>query len=72
MEVGEVIKDFLPPPEKLILKPNKMTVTLELNQETLDFLQVKAKEQKTSCQQIISLLIDEYVKTEKIKIPEKG
>ena len=60
MELGEVVEDFLPPPEELIPKINKVQITLKLSQETVDFFKVQAEKQKISYQKMISLLVDQY------------
>lgn len=60
MELGAVVKDFLPPPEELMPKTNKVIVTLELRQETVNFFKAEEKKQRSSYQEIISLLVDKY------------
>ncbi|WP_198648826.1 hypothetical protein [Cyanothece sp. BG0011] len=60
MELGEVVEDFLPSPEKLIPKKSKVKVTLELNEETIRFFKAEAKKQQTSYQEIISVLVNQY------------
>ncbi|MGK7954343.1 MAG: hypothetical protein AB4063_03625 [Crocosphaera sp.] len=63
MELGEVVKDFLPSPEELITKKNKVNVTLELTEETIRFLKAEAIKQKISYQEIIRVLVNQYAKT---------
>ena len=63
MELGEVVEDFLPSPEELIAKKNKINVTLELTEETIRFLKAEAAKQKISYQEIISVLVNQYAKT---------
>ncbi len=63
MELGEVVEDFLPPPEELIPKKNKVNVTLELTEETIRFLKAEAAKQQISYQEIISALVNQYAKT---------
>ncbi|MDJ0600946.1 MAG: hypothetical protein QNJ37_19140 [Crocosphaera sp.] len=60
MELGEVVEDFLPSPEKLIPKNNKVTVTLELNEATIRFFKAEAKKKQISYQEMISILVDKY------------
>ena len=63
MELGEVVEDFLPSPEELIAKKNKVNVTLELTEETIRLLKAEAAKQKISYQEIISVLVNQYAKT---------
>ncbi|MDJ0845864.1 hypothetical protein [Crocosphaera sp.] len=60
MELGEVVEDFLPSPEELIAKKNKLKVTLELTEETICFLKAEAAKQQKSYQEIISVLVNQY------------
>jgi hypothetical protein len=62
MELGEVVEDFLPPPEALIPKKHKVEVTLELDAETVNLLKLEAEKKHISYQKIITLLVDNYVK----------
>ncbi|MDR3171922.1 MAG: BrnT family toxin [Treponema sp.] len=40
---GEVVSDFLPPPEELIRKEPKVKITITLNSESIDFFKKFAK-----------------------------
>ncbi|MGK7933672.1 MAG: hypothetical protein AB4041_19880, partial [Microcystaceae cyanobacterium] len=60
MELGKVVKDFLPSPDQLIPRKNKVKVTLELNEETISFFQAEAQKKQTSYQEIISVLVNQY------------
>jgi len=55
-----VIKDFLPPPEQLVLKEENVKVTIALKKSSIEFFKKKAKEQHTSYQRMIRQLIDWY------------
>ena len=57
---AEVIEDFLPPPEQLILKEETIKVTLNLNKESVAFLKEEAQVQGVPCQQMIRRIIDLY------------
>ena len=35
---GELIPDFLPPPEQLVRKESKVKITITLNSQSVDFL----------------------------------
>ena len=57
---AEVIDDFLPPPEQLILKEETVKVTLNLNKESVAFLKEEARAQGVPYQQMIRRIIDLY------------
>lgn len=39
----KMVKDFLPPPDQLVLKEDNVKITLSLNRESVDFLKKKPK-----------------------------
>lgn len=55
-----VVKDFLPPPDQLVLKEEHVKVTIALNKSSVDFFKKEAKNHKTSYQKMIRQLIDIY------------
>jgi predicted DNA binding CopG/RHH family protein len=55
-----VVKDFLPPPEKLVLKEDNVKVTISLKKSSIKFFKEHAKTQNTSYQKMIRELIDWY------------
>jgi hypothetical protein len=55
-----VIKDFLPPPDKLILKEENVKVTIALKKDSIDFFKKEAKKHNTSYQKMIRQVIDWY------------
>jgi len=57
----KIIKDFLPPPDQLILKEDGVKVTISLSQRSVDFFKTHAKRSNTSYQRMIRRLLDEYV-----------
>ena len=57
----EVIDDFLPPPEKLTLKQEKVKVTIALSKESVDFFKKYAKKQHSPYQKMIRRVLDYYV-----------
>lgn len=57
----EVIDDFLPPPEKLTLKQEKVKVTITLSKESVDFFKKYAKKQRSPYQKMIRRVLDYYV-----------
>jgi len=56
----KVIKDFLPPPEKLVLKEENVKVTLALKKSSVEFFKKQAKKHHTSYQKMIRQVIDWY------------
>ena len=55
-----VIKDFLPPPDQLVLKEENVKVTISLKKSSIDFFKKQAKKHHTSYQRMIRQVIDWY------------
>lgn len=55
-----VIKDFLPPPDKLILNEENVKVTIALKKSSVEFFKNEAKKHNTSYQKMIRQVIDWY------------
>lgn len=64
--VGELrrIPDFLPPPDELFPRPDKVKVTLELSRHSVDFFKRAAATRRVPYQRMIRALVDEYVRRE--------
>ncbi len=64
MPIGKVkvVKDFLPPPEELVMPEETVKVTLSLTKSSLDFFKRKAQKQGTKYQRMIRELVDRYTK----------
>jgi len=62
MEIGEQVKDFLPPPGKLIRREKTVKVTLELTEDSVAFFKRQAKRQSIPYQRMLRGLIDIYAK----------
>jgi predicted DNA binding CopG/RHH family protein len=60
-----VVKDFLPPPDRLVLKEDNVKITISLSKSSIDFFKTEAKKQRTSYQKMIRRVIDVY--TEKYR-----
>ncbi len=56
----ELVKDFLPHPDDLILKENNIKVTLNLSKSSVDFFKKLAKKNKSRYQRVIRNLLDKY------------
>jgi predicted DNA binding CopG/RHH family protein len=57
----EIIKDFLPPPDKLVFKEDNVKVTIALNRSSLAFFKKHAAKYHVPYQKMIRNLLDEYV-----------
>lgn len=55
-----IIKDFLPPPDQLVLREDNVKVTIALRKSSIDFFKKQAKTHKTSYQKMIREVIDWY------------
>lgn len=62
LELGEAVVDFLPPPSKLVARPETVKITLDLNKESVDFFKQEAKKKKIPYQRMLRALVDEYTK----------
>jgi hypothetical protein len=60
MGVIEVVDDFLPPPDQLVLKDDGVKVTISLSKRSIDFFKAEAGRSKTSYQRMIRRLLDTY------------
>ena len=60
IEEVEIIKDFLPSPQNLVLKNNEIKVTISLTKDSLDFFKTQASKYHTSHQIMIKSLLDKY------------
>ena len=58
---GEIIADFLPPPEKLIRRESKVKITITLNSGSVDFFKKHASQNNVKYQTMINEVLDEYV-----------
>jgi predicted DNA binding CopG/RHH family protein len=56
-----VIKDFLPPPDQLVLKEENVKITISLKKSSVEFFKKEAQKRRTSYQKMIRRVIDWYV-----------
>jgi len=56
----KVVRDFLPAPEQLVLKEDKIKITISLSKSSIDFFKKEAKRNRTSYQRMIRRVIDFY------------
>ena len=57
----KVIKDFLPPLEKIVFKEKPVKVTMVLSESSVRFFKKTARKYHTPYQKIIRTLLDSYV-----------
>ena len=60
IDASEVIDDFLPPPEDLVLREETVKVTLNLSRRSVDFLKQAAQAQGVPYQQMVRRILDLY------------
>ena len=58
----EVIEDFLPPPEQLVLRDDGVKITISLSKRSVDFFKRHAARSKVPYQKMIRSLLDTYAK----------
>ena len=58
---GEIISDFLPPPEELVRREPKVKITITLNSGSVDFFKKHAKKNNVKYQTMINEVLDKYV-----------
>lgn len=56
----EIIKDFLPSPEKLVLKDSTIKITLNLSKSSVEFFKELAEKHGSQYQKVIRSLLDSY------------
>jgi predicted DNA binding CopG/RHH family protein len=55
-----IIKDFLPPPDQLILKDDGVKITISLSKRSVKFFKAHARKTKVPYQRMIRRVLDEY------------
>ena len=56
----KIVKDFLPPPDQLVLREDNVKVTISLKKSSITFFKEQAKKHKTSYQKMIREVVDWY------------
>jgi len=56
----EVVDDFLPPPDQLVLKEDGVKVTISLSKRSVAFFKAHAARSKVPYQRMIRNLLDSY------------
>ena len=56
----KVVRDFLPPPEDLILREQGVKITIALSRRSVEFFKNEARKHNTQYQRMIRRLLDAY------------
>ena len=56
----EVVRDFLPRPEDLVLRDEGVKVTIALSKRSVEFFKAQAQKHNTRYQRMIRRLLDAY------------
>lgn len=56
----QVVSDFLPPPDQLVLKEDTVKVTIALSRSSVEFFKNEARKHHTKYQKMIRNLLDAY------------
>jgi hypothetical protein len=56
----EILQDFLPPPDKLVMKEDGVKVTISLSRRSVEFFKAHAARSQVSYQRMIRSLLDGY------------
>ena len=68
-EIGRVriVEDFLPSPDKLVLREDNVKVTLSLSQRSVAFFKRAARQRRVPYQRMIRALVDAYAEKQEGK-----
>lgn len=58
----EIVSDFLPPPDQLVLRDDGVKITISLSKRSVDFFKRHAARSKVPYQKMIRTLLDGYVR----------
>jgi len=64
IESSEIIDDFLPPPDRLVLKDRSVRITINLSLPIVKFFKENAIKSGIPYQQMIKKILDNYVETQ--------
>ncbi len=56
----KIVRDFLPPPEQLALKEEKVKITISFSKSSVYFFKREAKKNRRSYQKMIRRVVDFY------------
>jgi predicted DNA binding CopG/RHH family protein len=58
----EVVEEFLPPPDQLVLRDAGVKITMSLSKRSVDFFKRHAAQSRVPYQKMIRSLLDSYAK----------
>ena len=58
----DVVSDFLPPPERLVLRDDGVKITISLSKRSVEFFKRHAARSKVPYQKMIRSLLDSYAR----------
>ncbi len=61
MQLGRIIPNFLPPPDRLVFKEDAVKVTISLSARSVFFFKTEAAKRGVQYQRMIRRLLDAYV-----------
>ena len=71
-----VVRDFLPPPDQLVLREEPVKVTIALSRRSVEFFKAEAARHHTQYQKMIRRLLDQYAEhyagREATRVPASG
>ena len=69
---AEVVRDFLPSPDQLVLGEEGVKVTISLSRRSIDFFKEAAERNQTSYQRMIRRLLDAYADQYRGKLAKRS
>jgi len=67
----EVVDDFLPPPDQLVLKDDGVKVTISLSRKSVEFFKAHAAKSQVPYQRMIRALLDSYADRYSEPVPRR-
>ena len=67
----EVVDDFLPPPDQLVLKDDGVKVTISLSRKSVEFFKAHAAKSQVPYQRMIRALLDSYADRHTEPVPRR-
>lgn len=67
--LAEIVPDFLPPLEDLVVREDTVKITIALSRESVAFFKGEAREHHTQYQKMIRRLLDAYARAHRAASP---
>ncbi len=68
----KIVRDFLPPPEELVLRDEGVKVTIALSKRSVEFFKDEARRHNTQYQRMIRRLLDAYAEHHSRRLPARS